>query len=142
MNTKTCCKVALVIIFICMSASLSACQASQMREYYATESNYVTAFGTVAFFSMNEAEKALYIDFLTTTPTFDDTCFKIVGNNYDLVLERGIGDFLQNGSQIEFITAPRYFGDGYVMPIVSMSADGETILAFDEGYENFLEWLN
>lgn len=39
------------------------------------------------------------------------------------------------------MTAPRYFGDGYVMPIVAISVDGEQLLDYEEGYANFMEWL-
>ena len=42
---------------------------------------------------------------------------------------------------VSFMTAPRYFGDGYIMPIVEISVDGEELLSFEEGYENLLEWL-
>ena len=39
------------------------------------------------------------------------------------------------------MTAPKCFGDGYVMPIVAVSVDGEVLLEFEEGFENFLEHL-
>lgn len=133
-------KVIIVVFLIYLVPWLSACQTSQMREYYSEKSNYVTAVGTVAYISFNEAEHSLYIDFSVLTPTFDDTCFKIVGKNYDLVQEKGIEALIQVGDQIEVITAPKYFGDGYVMPIVSISVDGEMLLEFEEGFTNFLEW--
>ena len=48
---------------------------------------------------------------------------------------------IQLGTTVSFMTAPRYFGDGYIMPIVEISVDGEELLSFEEGYENLLEWL-
>ncbi len=53
----------------------------------------------------------------------------------------GIDEKLKIGNSIEFVTAPKYFGDGYVMPIVAISVDGEALLSFDEGFENFQDWL-
>ena len=33
----------------------------------------------------------------------------------------------------------KYFGDGYSMPIVSISVNGEVLLSFDEGFENLMK---
>ncbi|HIV47949.1 MAG TPA: hypothetical protein H9749_09110, partial [Candidatus Acutalibacter stercorigallinarum] len=67
--------------------------------------------------------------------------FKIVGDNVQIVLENGISEKIKLGDTVEFVTAPRYFGDGYVMPIVAISVDGEQLLDYEEGYANFMEWL-
>lgn len=134
-------KVIMLFFSISLVISNFACQSTQKAEYYAQKDNYVTATGTVAHISFDEDSQALYIDFSALTPTFDDTCFKIVGKNYDCVKERGIKELLNVGDTIEFVTAPKYFGDGYVMPIVSISANGETFLAFDEGYTNLIAFI-
>lgn len=124
----------LVIVF-------SACNKSEMYNYYSTKANYVSANGTVRYISFDEDTSSFYLDFSDLTPTFDDSCFKIVGENVTIVLENGIESKIAVGDQVEFVTAPRYFGDGYVMPIVSLTVDGEVLLDFDEGYENLMEWL-
>ena len=72
--------------------------------------------------------------------------FTIVCNIYaqslgEIVLQRGILQKVQLGTTVSFMTAPHYFGDGYIMPIVEISVDGEELLSFEEGYENLLEWL-
>lgn len=134
--------VIVTVLLTCFAIPLSSCQENEMRQYYAERSNYLTATGTVAYISFNEDNNSLYIDFSGLMPVFDDTCFKIVGQNYVLVQQRGIEELLHVGDQIEFITAPKYFGDGYVMPIVSVTVDGEIILEFEEGLINFLEWQN
>ena len=48
---------------------------------------------------------------------------------------------LKTDEQITFITAPKYFGDGYVMPMVAISIGEENLLEFEDGYENLLAWL-
>ena len=55
--------------------------------------------------------------------------------------DNGIDQKLQMGKQIEFISTPKYFGDGYVMPIVEIVVDGEVLLSFEQGQQNWLEWL-
>ena len=71
----------------------------------------------------------------------DDVSFNFVGANREIVLQRGILQKVQLGTTVSFMTAPRYFGDSYIMPIVEISVDGEELLSFEEGYENLLEWL-
>ena len=76
------------------------------------------------------------------SPVLDDTCFKIVGENLKISQANEIDAKLKAGEQVSFITAPRYFGDGYVMPIVAISINGENLLDFEEGYQNLLDWLS
>ncbi len=130
------------IIVFCMLLGLSACLSTQQRKYYEEKGNYTEARGTVTYISYDEKSKALYIDFSVTDPVFEDTCFKIVGDNYDIVKKNGIESILKNGSEVTFVTAPRYFGDGYVMPMVSISVGADTLLTFDEGFSNLLKWLD
>ena len=73
---------------------------------------------------------------------FDDNSFKIVGENLLIVRQNGIDEKLEIGDQVTFVTAPRYFGDGYVMPIVEITVNEEELLSFEDGFANFLKWLD
>lgn len=112
-----------------------------MRKYYAEEENYVNASGIVTHFSYNEDKSALYLAFSDLSPEFSDNSFKIVGDNLTIVQEKGIDEKIKIGDSVDFITAGRYFGDGYVMPIVGISSAGETLLTFEDGVANLLAWL-
>ena len=72
----------------------------------------------------------------------DDKFFKIVGRSLEIVKANKIDDKLKIGKTITIITAPKYFGDGYVMPIVAISINGEDLLDFEEGYNSLLDWLS
>ena len=120
---------------------LSACYSTREKKYYSERENYVDATGTITHIAYNEANDVLYLGFSELNPKFDDTSFKIVGKNLSIVQENGIDDKIAIGDTLEFISAPRYFGDGYVMPIVEVSVNGEELLEFEEGYSNLLEWL-
>lgn len=129
--------IALVIVFLCIS-----CGNSDIQEYYLDKTNYITASGTVSFISYSNDGSALYIGFTNLSFAFDDSCFKIVGDNLLAVKERGIDEKLVIGSDVSFVTAPKYFGDGYVMPIISITANGKMLLTTDEGYINLINWLS
>ena len=120
---------------------LSACYSAKEKKYYAQKDNYINATGTVIHIAYSKDHTELYLGFSELTPTFDDIDFKIVGDNLSIVQKNNIDEKIKTGDKIEFITAPKYFGDGYVMPIVAISVDGEVLLEFEEGYANFLKWL-
>ena len=127
----------MMIISICIL--LCSCNSAGRIEYYTQKENYISVTGTISSIKYNEEGTVLYIDFSELSPVLDDTCFKIVGENLEIVKANRIDDKLKIGEQIIFITAPKYFGDGYVMPIVSISISGENLLGFEEGYENLID---
>lgn len=131
-----------IIMIISICILLCSCNSVGRIEYYTQKENYISVTGTISSIKYNEEATALYIDFSELSPVLDDTCFKIVGENLDIVKANRIDDKLKIGEQIIFITAPKYFGDGYVMPIVSISISGENLLGFEEGYENLIDWLS
>lgn len=132
----TCVCVCVVLLLCC------SCYSSEEYLYYSQKENYIEVEGTVSYIKYNEDSTALYIGFSKLSTALDDSCFKIVGDNLKIVKDNNIDDKLIEGEQISFVTAPKYFGDGYVMPIVSLTINGEILLEFDEGYTNFLNWLS
>lgn len=70
-----------------------------------------------------------------------DNCFKVVGNNLKSLQKELGDDMIKVGDQIEFVTAPKYFGDGYVMPIVAMKRDSVELLSYDDGVRELIVWL-
>ena len=136
-------KLFVVITTVCvLPVLLCSCNPSKEIEYYLQKENYISVTGTVSHIKGNEDGTALYIGFSELYPVLDDTSFKIVGENLEIVKANKIDDKLKIGEEITFITAPRYFGDGYVMPIVAISIDGENLLDFEEGYKNLIDWLS
>lgn len=118
---------------------LSSCYAEKQQEYYSDKNNYVVATGTVTH--IKYYNDALYLGFSQMEPHMSDNSFKIVGENLVIVRNNGLDNKLKTGDRIEFITAPKYFGDGYVMPIVEITVNGEKLLDFDEGFVNLNKWL-
>ena len=131
-----------IILITSICILLCSCTSSRIIEYYSQKENYISVTGTVSSIKYSEEATALYIEFSELSSVLDDTCFKVVGENLEIVKVNRIDDKLKIDKQITFITAPKYFGDGYVMPIVAISISGENLLDFEEGYKNFLDWLS
>ena len=132
------------ILALCLAFLLSSCFGYTLKEkmYYSQKDNYVNAIGTIDHIAYTDDLTELYLGFTDLTPRFDGPTFKIVGDNLSIVEDRGITQKIKVGDRVEFITAPEYFGDGYVMPIVAISINGEELLTFDEGFPNLLKWLS
>lgn len=135
-------KAILVLYSLCLLVFSTSCTTGKMKEYYSQQSNYVNVTGILTHISYNEDRTAIYLGFSNLSPQFDDNNFKIVGNNLPIVQRNGIDEKIKIGDQVNFVTAARYFGDGYVMPIVEISVNEEKLLSFDEGFANFLKWLD
>ena len=133
--------IVLIITACIVLAFLCSCNSSKIK-YYSQKENYKRVTGVVTSVKYNEDATIMYIDLCELSPALDDTCFKIVGENLKMLKANKIDDKLKMGEQITFITAPKYFGDGYVMPIVAISISGENLLDFEEGYNNLLDWLS
>lgn len=134
-------KFAIALLTMGMLILLSSCDSAQKLDYYSQRENYINATGTISKIAYNENSTAIYIDFSELTPDFDDTCFKIVGDNLRIVQDNGIDEKMKIGDRVDFVAAPKYFGDGYVMPIVSISVYGDSLLEFEDGFTNLLSWL-
>ncbi|MGM9668972.1 MAG: hypothetical protein ACI3VZ_04360 [Faecousia sp.] len=139
---KTITRIALGLVLLCLLVLSSSCTAGKMKDYYSRKDNYVNASGIVTHISYNEDRSALYLGFSDLNPQFCDNSFKIVGENLLIVQQNGIDEKIEIGDQVGFITAARYFGDGYVMPIVELSVKEEELLNFEDGFANFLKWLD
>lgn len=129
----------LSILFVFLS--LTSCAAKKQMEYYSVPENYISVSGTVSHFVYDEALDAYYLAFDDMSVALSDHNFKIVGENASIVRKGGIQEKINIGDSVSFVTAPKYWGDGYVMPIVEISVDGETLLEFNTGLSNLLNWL-
>lgn len=49
---------------------------------------------------------------------------------------------LQAEDEIEFVTVPFHFYNGHKLPIVELKKDGITLLAYEEGKKNLIDWVN
>ncbi|MBO5401609.1 MAG: hypothetical protein J6A85_00380 [Clostridia bacterium] len=129
------------LVFIITILMLVSCDSKEMRNYYSDKDNYVVATGEVTHIKYNDDRTALYIGLSRVEgPAYNDT-YKFVGKNLTIVRENGIDGKLKIGDRIEFVTAPDTFGNGYVLPIVEITVNGEKLLSFDEGFINLNDWL-
>lgn len=125
--------ITLLVIFLSGCHLSNQILAKEMIEKYSEDQNYVTLMGEVIECNDNNAvirceELHDYIGYE------DELC------DYHIYSDKFIE--LSVGEQIEFTTVPWHFYDGHKLPIVELKIDENTLLSFEEGKQNLIDWVN
>lgn len=107
--------------------------AKKMIEKYSDNQNYVTLTGEVIEF--NENNVIIKCEELNDYLSYEDELC-----DYYIYSDQFIE--LQVGEEIQFTTVPFHFYNGHKLPIVELKIDENTLLSFEEGKENLLDWVN
>ena len=130
----------LIMLFLLILVTTSCSNRIQKQlDYYSNEENYIEVTGVITHVEFDDESETLYLGFTSLSQKLDDDCFKVVGDAYSIVVN--YDEHIQVGKTATFVTAPKYFGDGYVMPIVSLSIDNQHILEYEIGFPSLLNWL-
>lgn len=107
--------------------------AKKMVEKYSDNQNYVTLIGEVIEF--NENNVIIKCEELNDYISYEDALcdYYIYADNYV---------DLQVGEEIQFTTVPFHFYNGHKLPIVELKIDENTLLSFEEGKDNLINWVN
>ncbi len=107
--------------------------AKKMIEKYSNNKNYVTFIGEVM--EINENNVIIKCEELNDFISYEDElCDYYIYSNQFIEL--------QVGEKIQFTTVPFHFYNGQKLPIVELKVNKNTILSFEEGKENLIEWVN
>ena len=107
--------------------------AKKMIEKYSDNQNYVTLTGEVIEF--NENNVIIKCEELNDYISYEDELC-----NYYIYSDQFVE--LQVGEEIQFTTVTFHFYNGHKLPIVELKIDENTLLSFEEGKENLLDWVN
>ena len=128
----------LLVTVLCMTscAIFEASWDAKAEKYYSDQANFVERCAVVTHIQQSDDGK-IYME-VEQPDGFSDVCFKLDGASSKNAKDNGFITEVQVGDEITFISAPRYFGDGYVYPIVSLSKGDKVYLSFDVGYDNLM----
>ena len=137
------CRIFLSSVLLFLSFFIIACTSNsqKMYDYYSVESNFIKVHGIVEEINLQDGILYLNINFDDSTfPNDGDNTFKIIQSNQSILSENDFYDQVNVGDTIDFYSAPRIFGDGYVVPIICIEKDGAIYLPFATGLSNLLIW--
>ncbi|MBQ3258117.1 MAG: hypothetical protein IJA67_12020 [Oscillospiraceae bacterium] len=132
-------KTVVMIVLLLALVGCGGVAKSVEKEYYMDINNYITEEAVVDTINYDKKLEYIGIRLSEISDVYQGERFIIEGENLDIVLANGILEKIEPNSVVEFTSAPAFFGNGYLMPIVQLSIDGETLLSFEEGYANLLE---
>lgn len=108
----------------------------KIREYryYSDEENFIEVTSEIDHIVWDHSEEELYLGFSDIPEIFSDETFDITGDSFGILIDKDAEQYLKMGVEVTFVTAPRYFGDGYVMPIVALKVGDYELLDYEDGY--------
>ncbi len=109
------------------------------KMYYGDQSNFITEKAIVDNIIYDDNQKRLVFWLSEIDESYSDSNFIMRGENARVAISNGILEKIHIGDEITFSSAPRYFGDGYFMPIIHISIGDDVILDFDEGHSNLMD---
>ena len=132
-------KIVCFVLIFEVILSLTGCYQVREKEYYSDENNYITEEAVVDNIIFDEDNNSIYFWLSQIDEAYQDSTFKIEGKNVNVLIDNKIFEKVEIGSEFTYTSAPHYFVDGYCMPIVAISYNGEELLSFEEGYENLMK---
>jgi hypothetical protein len=129
----------LLITALCMTscAIFEASWDAKAEKYYSDQANFVERCAVITHIQQSDEGK-IYIT-VEQLDGFSDVNFKLDSVSSKIAKDNGFLTEVKVGDEIMFASAPRYFGDGYVYPVVSLSKGDKVYLSFDVGYENLMK---
>ena len=125
--------ITLLVVFLSGCNISNQKLAQKMIEKYSDNQNYVTLIGEVIEF--NEYYIIIKCEELNNYISYEDElCDYLIYS--DQFIE------LQVGEEIQFTTVPFHFYNGHKLPIVELKINDNTLLSFEEGKENLINWVN
>lgn len=127
-------------LIILLVTFLSSCTlsnhilAQKMLKKYSDDQSYVTLSGEITKINKNNNVIIKCEDLNNYINYQSELCDYHIYSTY--IIELSIGD------KIDFITVPFHFYNGHKLPIVELKIDGKTLLLFEEGKENLINWVN
>lgn len=106
-------------------------------EYYIDDANYDSFECTVRSYDIYDNAVYIYCDH--SRDNYYDK-FKISGKNFNLAMNNGLSDLLQENANFLISSADAYLGDGWSYPIVALTHNGDEIIPYAEGKQNFVEY--
>lgn len=125
--------ITLLVVFLSGCNISNQKLAKKMIEKYYDNQNYVTLLGEVI--EINENNAIIKCEELNDYISYEDElCDYYIYSNQFVEL--------QVGEEIQFTTVPFHFYNGHKLPIVELKIDENTLLSFEEGKENLIDWVN
>ena len=134
MKKSTILVVAVILLSVMMFSGCSdLILKNKLLQKYSDDQNYVALSGKIV--EVDGLVVVIQCEELKTYISYeDDLCEYYIYSDQPLDLIVGI--------TIDFVTVPFHFYNGHELPIVELRVHENVLLAFEDGKENLMEWVN
>lgn len=137
-----------VLLFcLCLILLLTACDfnaplRNKMLDYYNKDDNYVQVTGVILKTEYLEEidQLRIGIEMLTKDHSFSSVV-EVEHVDFVIVHWSQYNFELETNDTVVFTSAPFYFYNGHIYPIVEIWKDGQEYLSFQEGKAAYIEWI-
>lgn len=140
-GTSGLCALCGIILTLC-ALNFNAPLRNKMLKYYQDDSHYVTISGIIKKIDYNQEtdQLKLGIEIITKEHSFsNDVEFGYAGF---VIVNYSLFDFeLAVGDNVDFTSANARLYNGHRYPILSVKKEENLYLSFQEGKENYLNWI-
>lgn len=142
MRKTTVLLVCILVVIFCNACDINAPLRNKMVAYYSQDKNYFELSGTVKSVEYREDIDELFIEMDILT---DEHHFPLNGDGYGeftVVNWSKLSFHLEINDTIALTSAPDYFYNGHILPIVSVKKGDDEYLSFAKGKANYLSWIH
>ncbi len=114
----------------------------EMLEYYNEDDNYEELIGEIKSTEYKDDIDELFLEIDLKTDNHDFSVNATTGyGEFTLVNQSNYRFDLELNDVITFSSATMHFYNGHVLPIISIEKNGEQLLSFSDGKENYINWI-
>ena len=131
-----------ILLLLTVACSGDSAKLKKMQKYYNNSDNYIVMQGqiiTLRYYRESDSI-VLHIDIDEPNPNFVkdyETDYYV----FEIKNWTNMRFDINEGDVIGFASAPHYFFDGQKLPIMQIYKDGNEILTFEKGRDNYLTWI-
>ena len=108
---------------------------AQEKEFYSNKDNFENVNGVFDRLEKYKGNYYIYLKNIDSDRYFRELRFRVSNTNFAYLDDSGFFDEVHNGDSVTICLAYDYFGDGYVIPVVAVSANGKDYLDFENGWQ-------
>ena len=135
-------RVASYLFIMVLLITCASCGAPNFRikKYYQDESHFKEFKANVkGYYDYWGDSNMIHLYIGDTGDDFSSSSIYLIGENANAARKNQIWNVIRMDSEITFVTSEAIFYDGYMLPIVSLSCQGEELLDYDLGRQNLIE---
>ncbi len=132
------CFYVLLILVVCITMLFRSCEGNTPN-YYVQRENYISVKGVVYYVTYSDDNTKVYFGISNSTHPLSSSYYVILSSNLQVARNNGFDEKVKVGSEV-VLTVPANYYEGHTLPVAALVVNGETLLDFEEGFQNMQQF--